>query len=92
MFQNEPKVKFTKNNKGEIVGVEINESITEKELIKHFIKPEVDNALSRQKEEFRGIIEKRKIVLRKLIEAHNLDIDKHRLDELQQFLKAINKL
>ena len=45
------KVKLTKNKKGEITGVEINEKISEKELINIYIKPEINKALKAQRQE-----------------------------------------
>lgn len=50
-----PKVEFTKNKNGEIIGAKINEQLSEQEFIKHFIKPEINQALQQQRQE---IIEK----------------------------------
>lgn len=54
----EVKVKFTKNSKGEIIGVEINEEITESQLLEYFVKPEIERAKKEAKEDILKKIDK----------------------------------
>jgi len=55
---------------------------------KHFLSQELD----RQKKEIVKRFKKRRIVLLELIEHHDLDIDRERLDELDQAIEQIKKV
>ena len=74
------KVKLTKNKKGEITGVEINEKISEKELINIYIKPEINKALKTQRQEIIDEIEiKEKVIIQTL---RNIDTDEDTIRDI----------
>ena len=53
------KVKLTRNKNGDIIGVEINEGISEKDLINFYIQPEIDKQLKAEHKEMIELVKKR---------------------------------
>ena len=50
------KVEITKNNKGEIMAIKVNEEITMDAFLKEFIQPEIEEAFKWQKGEIKKIL------------------------------------